>query len=153
MPESLTKQPENQPFVLYGTKQADRRIPDGIKAAPVEIAPGGALKVAPVRSPVMRLAGATLAATTTTVYTANRDFDDVQLWIANVDTTARTVSVYHIPNGGTLGVTNALCVTLTVPVGEPISFTGIGLKAGEKIQGLCSSANAACVTVYGRPVG
>lgn len=72
--------------------------------------------------------------------------------VTNTTGTARTVTVYLVPSGGTADATNVVCSARTVSPGETFNvFGAIGqtLAAGGTIQALADAATALALVASG----
>lgn len=140
-------------MVLKGTVQRDTRRPERNPEVPLGVTPDGSLRIStPGDKGVIRLTSKELTGSNTTVYKAGGRVKDVSCLISNSDNTARTVTVYHVPSGGSAGDDNILCKTYSIPASKSISILGIGMSTGETIEGLASATSALTITVYGTPV-
>lgn len=97
------------------------------------------------------IAGTQLTASAATYYAvpANTRCIVQKMTFANTTGTARTVTVYLIPSGGTASASNTVVTTHTVPANsewicDPVQ--GHTLEAGAFIQALADGA--AAVTIY-----
>jgi len=123
--------------------------------APVAVESGG-LKIAqPIQGGQRRRAAVKLTAVDATVFTADRDYRNVQLLVANVDGVVdRTFQIHHVGLGET--ATDANCISglaMNLVRGDPpMTFTGLAMRKGEKINGLCSSANKVTVIVHAEDI-
>lgn len=101
---------------------------------------------------IRKLAQQLLDTSSTLIFTADQDYTDVFILVSNVDGTSdRTFQLSH---GSSLADSTMISnknqnLTYTDP---PSYFEGVGLKTGEKLYGLCSSASKVNVSVYGVPV-
>lgn len=143
-----------QRYVLMGGRQRGRKGElSAFGLQPIEATPDGRLKVDIRPARRQRLAGVTLDSSTTTILAAQSDYTDVVIVLANVDTAARTFTLYHVPSGGAAADSNTLGKTVTLAVnGDPKVYEFIGLSKGEVLSGLCDSANKISATVYGVPL-
>lgn len=87
-----------------------------------------------------------LSASDATLYTAAANWRDIQIYLVNVDTVERTATVYR---GNPGGDANTLLKAKTIPVEgrEPLFLPA--LASGDKINGLCSSANKVKIEIWG----
>ncbi len=138
-------------YVLLGGRPRGRKgTQDSLALQPVEATPDGRLKIDVRPARRQRLAGVVLAASETTILAAQSDFTDVVLVLSNVDTAARTFTLYHVPSGGAAADANCIGKTVTLAVnGDPKVYEFVGLSKGETLSGLCDSASKVAVTVYG----
>lgn len=114
-------------------------------------APDGALVVVRKEPDRELLASVGLGTGATTVFEANRAYSQVQVVITNVSGADRTYRLHHLTNGETAAADNARFYDKTLTVNSPDFWQGFMLRKGEKIQGLCNSANGVTVAVYGVP--
>lgn len=135
------KAPDAVPTVLHGVDSRGN-------PAPVEVSRGALrMRSSPEKSR-MTLAQVTLGATDTEVFTAQGNFNDCQLVISNNDSSDRTFELHLVPYGGSSSDSNLIGtkgMTLRA-TGPAYSIWSFGLRNGQSIRGLCSSANK--VTVY-----
>lgn len=87
-----------------------------------------------------------LSASDATLYTAAANWRDVQIYLVNVDTSSRTATLYR-GNPGSDANTILRAKTIGVEGREPVFLPA--LASGDKINGLCSSANTVKVEVWG----
>lgn len=102
-----------------------------------------------------RLTPAQLTASAATYYTGAANVQTIikKLTFTNSTATARTVTVYLVPSGGSAGVTNILTSARAVNVNETyecFEAQGQVLNPGDLIQALSDSATA--VTIAGAVV-
>ena len=97
-----------------------------------------------------RITEGVLAAAAATMYTATEDLKDCMLRICLVDTSQRTFSVELIPGGQSTGDKQTIFSTGTIlPVGHPgYTQTGFGLRSGDVLRGVCSSASKVAWNLY-----
>lgn len=116
---------------------------------PIEVDEQGRVKVV-VPGGVDRLGSGLLAGSNATVFTATKRYRNVQIVIANIDTSDRTIAIYHVPVGSSAADSNALGKNWVLPTGYgPYSLDNLGLAVGDTIQGSCDSANKVAITIYG----
>lgn len=106
------------------------------------------------RLPKRLVDGSQLTASAATYYTtpANTLSTIAAMSVTNTTATARTVTVYLVPSGGSAGVTNCVCSARTVAPGETFNVPGaIGqtLAAGGFISALADSATALTLVASG----
>jgi len=89
----------------------------------------------------------------TTLYTVPASTDAIvkTIIITNTTATAATISIWHVPNGGSYGDTNAIVKTLNIPAND---FTQINTylimdTTGDTLQAEAGTASAITMSVYG----
>lgn len=97
-------------------------------------------------------APAQLTASAATYYTcpANTRANFKKLTVTNNDSSARTVTIYLVPSGGSAGVTNIITKTKTVAAAESADIyevEGHSINASDFLQALADSASQ--VTIHG----
>ena len=92
------------------------------------------------------LAQVLLTGSDATLYTAAANWRDVVIYIKNVDTVARTC---NLALNSTYTDTTAIVKTLPLEVGCRVAVCLPALATGQLIRGLCSSASAASVEIWG----
>lgn len=94
-----------------------------------------------------------LTATAATYYTvpASKTVQIDQASVFNSDASARTVTIYLVPSGGTASAENAIVTALSLAAGETKLVPELNHKLTEAmtIQALASSANVVALTVSG----
>ena len=147
-------EPEHQNIVLHAVRPRQARgNNDAARPRPLECEPDGSLKIRPRVPPMRRLASGTLAGSDTVIFTAQTDYDDVQIVVSLVDTSARTFNLYHVESGGSVADNRALAKAVNLAVnGPPLAYSNLGLTKGDTIRGLCSTADKANVVIYGRAI-
>lgn len=108
-------------------------------------------------TPKVLIAPAQLTVSAATYYTvpANTTTIIKKLTFTNTSGTARTVTVYFIPSGGSASDTNTLTKTQSIPatsVWECYEAEGHTLGAGDFIQALADGATAVSVRASGLEV-
>jgi hypothetical protein len=102
-----------------------------------------------------------LQTTVTTLYTANdtQDFLIRHLWAANIDGSARTITVYLVAAGGAAGDANAICKGYSIAANTTVRLdfiagNGFGslLQPGMFIQALASSNDTVNMGGWGQEV-
>jgi hypothetical protein len=102
-----------------------------------------------------------LQTTISTVYTATAVYDFVirHLWAANIDSSARTLTVHMVPSGGTASDANCVCKAYSIPANTTVRLdflagTSYGslLQPSMSLQALCSSNNAVNIGGWGQDV-
>jgi len=81
-----------------------------------------------------------------TLYTAAANWRDIQIYLVNVDTVSRTATLYR-GNPGAYANTILRAKTIEVEGREPVFLPA--LASGDKINGLCSSANKVKIEIWG----
>tara|TARA_A100001011_G_scaffold382721_3_gene452928 strand:- start:2442 stop:2762 length:321 start_codon:yes stop_codon:yes gene_type:complete len=95
----------------------------------------------------MALANAQITGTTqgaaTTVYTSTNDSATTSIFLANSDSSARTVSIYLVPNGNSASDQNRIIKDLSIDAGDTyiMSTEKIVLSNGDTIQAHASVTN------------
>lgn len=87
-----------------------------------------------------------LAGTDTAFLIAAANYRDVIIYLMNVDTAARTVT---IALAASITDTNVLCKTMPCEVGSRIPICLPALSTGQTLCGLCDSASKVAVEVWG----
>lgn len=87
-----------------------------------------------------------LAGTDTTIYTAAANWRDIDIRLINVDSSARTATVY-LGNPG--ADNNTVVKAATVPVADRVPVFVPALVSGDKLNAFCDSANKVKVEVWG----
>lgn len=92
----------------------------------------------------------------TTLYTVPASTTAIVKTIIMTNTTASdaTISVWHVPNGGSYGDSNALVDTLTIPANDftQISTYVVMDTAGDTLQAEAGTASAITISVYGATI-
>lgn len=146
-------QPPQMPAILHGVRQGQGKLPGGAgqKATAVSVSPKGELLVKTASTPRRRLASGTLTGSAANMFTASNRYVDVLIILSNVDTSARTFTLYHIPSGDSAADANCIGKTRELGVGSIKIYEGLALESGEALHGLCSSANTVSYAIYGTP--
>lgn len=140
---------EGVQVVLFGSRPTNKRgAPDSHRKHPVEVTADGSFKLRVMPDRWVRLNGATLGTGATTVVRAYQDFPQVRIYVSNVDTSARTFALYHVPSGGAAADANAISKNVTFPANSAPILYEIGMSKGELLQGLTDSADKVAVTAY-----
>jgi hypothetical protein len=92
------------------------------------------------------LAQVLLSASDATLYTAAANWRDVVIYVKNVDTVARTA---NLALNSTYTDTTAIVKNMPLEVGCRVAVCLPALASGQLIRGLCSSASAASVEIWG----
>ena len=140
------KIPESTPVVLHGTDPKGNSVPVQLSSGAVRV------RTAPEKAR-MTLAQVLLGATDTEVFTAQGNYRDCQIVISNNDSSNRTFQLHLVQAGGSSSDTNLIStkgMTLTA-AGPAFSMWDFGLRNGQAIRGLCSSANKVTVHLDGIP--
>lgn len=161
----------SQDIVLWAAKKAFKGK-NTLEVAPIQANEAGALKVALVQGndsfPSMTigvlpnvivssipavnptrptlLAQVLLTGSDATLYTAAANWRDVVIYVKNVDTVARTA---NLALNSTYTDTTAIAKTIPLEVGCRVPVCLPALATGQVIRGLCSSASAASVEIWG----
>ena len=92
----------------------------------------------------------------TTLYTVPSSTTGIikSINIANTTASPVTISIWHVPNGGSYGDSNAILKTLTIPAND---FTHINTympmnTAGDTLQAEAGTATAITISVYGAEI-
>lgn len=109
------------------------------------------------RLPKQLCAGAQLTTSAATYYTvpANTITTIAACTLTNSTGTARTATVYLVPNGGTAGVTNIILSARTIAAGESYNVAaaiGQSIPAGATIQALSDAGTAVTIVASGYEV-
>ena len=106
-----------------------------------------------------KLGQAAVNSSETTIYTARDGYTTIVriIWIANVSSADVTVSVWNPTASTTTADANQLIDTMTVPKNDFVQISTYivmtySAGAGDTIRALCSSANAATMTLYGAEI-
>lgn len=81
-----------------------------------------------------------------TLYTAAANWRSIEIYLVNVDSSARTATLYR-GNAGADANTIVKALPLAVADRAPVFLPG--LATGDKINGLCDSANKVKVEIWG----
>jgi hypothetical protein len=105
-------------------------------------------------TPKKLVAGSQLTASAATYYTAAANTKTLlkKLTFTNNDTTARTVTVYLVPSGGTAGVTNLLTKAASIAAGatyEAFEAEGHILAPGDTLQALADVTSMVTIQASG----
>jgi hypothetical protein len=120
-----------------------------------EAAPG------PVTRQAQPIALTPLQTTVSTLYTAKADMDFMirHIWAANIDSSARTITVYLVPSGGTAADSNAVCKAYSIAANTTVrldfltsSTYGSLLQPGMSLQALASVQNVVNVGGWGQDI-
>lgn len=100
-----------------------------------------------------RLMAVLLGAADTLIWTANKRYKDLIIYLVNVDTVQRTATLAHVESRVT-GVTaitdtNTLLKAAPIPIGGNILIAVPGIDCYEAFYGKCDSANKVTAVVYG----
>jgi hypothetical protein len=101
-----------------------------------------------------------LQTTLTTLYTANEhDFMVRHLWAANIDGSARTITMHMVPEGGTASDANAICKGYSIAANTTLRLDFIAgndfgslMQPGMFLQALASTNNTVNVGGWGQEV-
>jgi hypothetical protein len=104
----------------------------------------GALTTNPTR-PTLLYEGL-LSGADATLYTAAANWRAIEIYLVNVDTAARTATLYH---GNPGADANCIGKTIAVEVGGRVPVFMPALANTEKINGLCDSANKVKIEIWG----
>lgn len=100
-----------------------------------------------------------LQTTVSTLFTANTTFDFIirHLWAANIDGSARTITVYLVPEGGTASDANAICKGYSIAANTTVRLDflasqGVGslMVPGMMLQALASTNNTVNMGGWGQ---
>lgn len=101
--------------------------------------------------------GTQLATTSSTLYTSpaltTTRIDDVT--VCNTSTTAKTVTVYVVESGGSVGNATTVVKTKTVGASETITLsdlTGFVLETGDTLRALASAATSVSIQGSGTQI-
>ena len=81
-----------------------------------------------------------------TLYTAAANWRQIEIYLVNVDTVARTATLYR---GNAGADANTIVKARAVPVNDRVPEFLPALATGEKINGLCDSANKVKIEIWG----
>jgi len=140
------KAQETAPILIQGTDNRGTPAPVGVSR--------GALRVSTTEEKGrMTLAQVLLGATDTEVYTAQGNFRKCQIVVGNVDSSDRTFELHLVQPGGSSSDTNVIGTKgMTLKAAGPAySLWEFGLRNGQMIRGLCSSASKVVVHLDGIP--
>lgn len=106
------------------------------------------------RLPKQLCAGAQLTNAAATYYTApaNTVTTISAMTLTNTTGTARTATVYLVPNGGTAGATNCILSARTIAAGEAynvVQAVGQSIPAGATLQALSDAGTALTLVASG----
>jgi hypothetical protein len=102
-----------------------------------------------------------LQTTVSTLYTAPATFDFLirHLWAANIDSSARTVTVYLVASGGTASDANAICKGYSIAANTTVRLDFIAgqtfgslMQPGMTLQALASVADTVNMGGWGQEV-
>jgi hypothetical protein len=102
-----------------------------------------------------------LQTTATVLFTTPASFDFLvrHLWAANIDGSARTITIYLVPDGQVPGDGNAICKAYSIAANTTvrldfISGTGIGslLQPGMTLQALASTNDTVNMGGWGQEI-
>lgn len=91
----------------------------------------------------------------TLLFTATMDTEVTRMYVANVSGGAALMDLYHVADGDTLSVGEALYFNKSIAVGDTFVLfsdapnSGIQLKAGDTLWGASSVASALAFNIYG----
>lgn len=92
----------------------------------------------------------TLTATNQTIFTAGAACFVTKAIAFNTDSTARTITIYKVPNSGTAGTGNEIAV-MSIPVNPNpptvLRFSGLVLGPSDTIQGFASLTGVVNISI------
>jgi hypothetical protein len=96
-----------------------------------------------------------LAASVGTLYTSpsgQKGTRITEIILINTGSASTTATLYHVPSGGTAGVTNVIANAIIIPAdGFPVilDLGGVIMNASDTIQGLAGAASQITIHIFG----